>query len=414
MRALVFSKDMPRIVTSRILGTFHDSLFMRPYSPLTFEEVPDPKLMSDDWVKIRTTVTGVCGSDVKQVFLNGQMDNPLTAVISFPHVLGHEATGVITEVGPKVKNRKVGERVVVNPWLSCAPRGISPNCDPCESGQYQLCSNFNLGSLSAGIHLGNNKDVGGGYAPLMAVHESMCFPIPDGVTDEEAVLADPFAVSLHAVLKRPPAPGSTALVYGCGTLGLLTILVLKTLYPKTKVLAVARFPHQKELALKLGADHLLTHSPELALIEEVHKITGGQLMQPWQGLPWIHGGGVDVTYDSVGYPKTIETALRVAAARGSIVMTGVEASKRFEWTPLYFKEAEFVGSNAFGIEDVNGVKAHAFEHYMKMVLDKTIDPTPLITHRFPLEQYRDAFLVCRRQGTSKGVKVIITHQEQNS
>lgn len=412
MRALVFSKDMPRIVTSRILGAFHDSLFMRPYSPLTFQEVPHPKLLAEDWVMIRTTVTGVCGSDVKQVFLNGDMDNPMTAVISFPHVLGHETVGVITEVGPKVKHRKVGERVVVNPWLSCAPRAIDPICNQCESGQNQLCNNFNLGSLAPGIHLGNNKEAGGAYAPFISAHESMCFAIPDSVSDEQAVLADPFSVSLHAVLKRPPNPNGSVLVYGCGTLGLLTIVVLKALFPTTKVIAVARFTHQKELAKKFGAHKVLHSSPESTIIEEVHKETGGQLMQPWHGLPWIHGGGVEVIYDTVGYPRTVEASLRMAASRGSIVMTGVEASKRFEWTPLYFKEAEFVGSNAFGIEDVKGVKAHAIEHYLKMLADKTIDTSELVTHRFSLEQYMDAFLVCRRQETSKGVKVVITHSEK--
>lgn len=410
MRALVFNMHMPRIVTARILGTLHDSFFMRPYSPLTFSEVPEPKLLGDDWVIVRTSLTGICGSDVKQVFLNGEMDNPITAVISFPHVLGHESVGVISEVGPKVKHRRVGERVAVNPWLSCAARAIEAHCSPCTSGQHQLCANFNLGSLPQGIHLGNNKAVGGVYAPFFTAHESMCFPIPDSVTDEEAVLADPFSVSLHAVLKRPPTPGSTVLVYGCGTLGLLTVLILRTLYPQTKVLAVARFEHQKEMALKLGASQVFNHAPEAAIIEGTHKETGGQLMHPWKGLPFIHGGGVEVVYDTVGYPKTVETGLRVAAARGSIVVTGVEAAKRFEWTPIYFKEAEFVGSNAFGIEDVNGKKAHAFEHYLQMVADKTIDTSGIITHRFPLERYIDAFMACRRQHESKGVKVIITHK----
>ena len=165
----------------------------------------------------------------------------------------------------------------------------------------------------------------------------MCIPIPDGVSDEQAVLADPFSVSLHGILKRPPTPGSTVLVYGCGTLGLLAIAILRGLYPETRVLAVARFPHQKALAERFGAALVLPHEPGAELVIRIAQETGAQVMKPWYGLPWLYGGGVEVVYDTVGLPSTIENGLRVAASRGAIVVTGVEVPQRFEWTPLYFK-----------------------------------------------------------------------------
>jgi len=132
-------------------------------------------------------------------------------------------------------------------------------------------------------------------------------------------------------------------------------------------------------------------------------------MTPWYGLPWLHGGGVDVVYDTVGLPATIEVGLRVAAARGAIVVTGVEVPRRFEWTPLYFKEISLIGSNAFGVEEFEGRRRHAMEIYLDLVATRRIDVTPILTHRFSLDQWREAFLACGEQGRSGAVKVLFEY-----
>src|SRR5438094_392618 len=213
MRALVCELSVPRQVVTSLLGRIDKRFFFGPFSPATLRELPEPELPAPDWVTIRTRLCGICGSDCKQMFLNGSMDNPMTAVISFPQVLGHEVVGTIERVGPGVRTRTAGERVVLNPWLSCAPRGIQPPCPACAEGQYSICRNFARGILPPGIHTGNSSKATGGFAPLVPAHESMCIPIPEGVSDEQAVLADPFSVSLHGIFKRPPAPGETALYF---------------------------------------------------------------------------------------------------------------------------------------------------------------------------------------------------------
>jgi threonine dehydrogenase-like Zn-dependent dehydrogenase len=299
--------------------------------------------------------------------------------------------------------------VVLNPWLSCAPRGITPLCPECAAGQFSICRNFARGVLPPGIHTGNSSGATGGFAPLVPAHESMCIPIPDGVTDEQAVLADPFSVSLHGIIKRPPSPGSTVLVYGCGTLGLLAVAILRALYPETRVLAIARFPHQKALAERFGAAVVLPHEPVKEIVTRVAQETGAQLMTPWYGPPWLYGGGVEVVYDTVGLPGTVEVALRIAAARGAVVVTGVEMPQRFEWTPLYFKEITLIGSNAFGVEEFEGQRRHSMEIYLDLVAQRRIDVTPILTHRFTLEAYREAFLACGDQGRSGAVKVLFTY-----
>ena len=111
--------SVPRQVVSALLGRLDKRFFFGPFSPAALTEIPDPTLPADDWVVIATKLCGICGSDYKQMFLNGNMDNPMTAIISFPQVLGHEIVGTITQVGPAVRTRRVGERVedMIDPGL---------------------------------------------------------------------------------------------------------------------------------------------------------------------------------------------------------------------------------------------------------------------------------------------------------
>ena len=407
MRALVFENSLPRLAATRLLGLLTPRAFVGPTSPMRLLEIPEPALPADDWVVLRTRLCGLCGSDYKQVFLSGSFDNPMTAMISFPQVLGHEVVATVERVGPAVSRRRPGERVVLNPWLSCATRGLEP-CTWCRQGELAQCENFTRGSITPGIHTGNSSQATGGFAPLLPAHESQCIPVPDDVSDEQAVLADPFSVSLHSILHTPPPAQGTALVYGCGTLGLLTVAILRALHPTVRVLAVARFEHQARLARALGAERVLPHRPTGALVEGVAQATGAAQLAPWRGLPMLNGG-VDVVYDTVGAPETLEVGVRVTRSRGRISVTGVEAPRRFEWTPLYFKELSVVGSNAFGVEEWEGRRQHAMEWYFELVRTRRVDVTPILTHRFALQDYRQAFLACADQGRSGAVKVLFDY-----
>ena len=407
MRALVFENSLPRLAATRLLGLLTPRAFVGPTSPMRLAEIPAPSLPADDWVVLRTRLCGLCGSDYKQVFLSGSFDNPMTAMISFPQVLGHEVVATVERVGPAVTRRRPGERVVLNPWLSCATRGLEP-CAWCRRGDLAQCENFTRGAIPPGIHTGNSSRATGGFAPLLPAHESQCIPIPDEVSDDQAVLADPFSVSLHSILHTPPPARGTALVYGCGTLGLAAVAILRALHPAVRVLAVARFEHQARLARTLGAERTLPHRPTRALVEGLAEATGAALLAPWRGLPMLNGG-VDVIYDTVGSPETLEVGVRVTRSRGRISVTGVEAPRRFEWTPLYFKELSVVGSNAFGVEEWEGRRQHAMEWYFELVRARRVDVTPILTHRFALEDYRPAFLACADQGRSGAVKVLFDY-----
>lgn len=408
MKALQFHMRIPSILVTRTLGMFSKSAYTSRFAPVVLEDIPDARVRGDDWVVVRPTLTGICGSDQKQVLLKGHFDNPISGVISFPHVLGHECAGIVAEVGAAVSRVRPGDRIVINPWLSCAPRGVSPICPACSDGNLSLCHNFDSGGLRPGLHLGNCNDAPGAYASRIALHESQVFPLPASVSDEQAVLADPFAVSFHAVVKDPPdGDQPTVLVYGAGTIGLAAVAAVKVVKPNARIICIARYPQQVAAAQRLGAVEVITARQGAAIIAAIARLTGARPWKSrWHGLPML-SGGVDAVYDSICSPETIEIGIRVARPRGIVSIIGVEAPKRFEWTPIYFKELRVVGSNAFGVEEFRGVRQHAMQHYVDLCASGEVDLSSLVTHRYPLADWRSAFHTAIDK-TSGCVKVAFT------
>lgn len=381
-------------------------------TPCALLDVPDAQPLRPDWYVVRPRLTGICGSDSKQILLDfeGDSDSAMSGLCSFPQVMGHEVVGDVVAAGPDASGFDLGERVVLNPWLSCAPRGISPVCPACEAGDYSLCWSFTEGPIAPGIHTGTSRDATGGYAELLPAHSSMLFRVPASVDDEHAIFADPFAVSLHSITRHPPPPGGRALVWGAGALGSCAVAILRALYPDVEVGVVARFDAQAALAEKLGAHRVFRLAPKHELVETLAAWSGGVLrptMEGLDGLPMCHPGGVDVAYDTIAKPETFEVEVRVLKARGTLVKSGVHAPARWEWSPLYFKEIALVGSNAFGIEEVDGVRKHGIEHYLDLAAAGRVDLTGLLTHTFGLSEWQEAFFAIADQEHTGAIKVAI-------
>jgi threonine dehydrogenase-like Zn-dependent dehydrogenase len=395
MKALVFRHSLAREALAVIGGRLDRRAFVSRFAPVSLRDMEELPLPAADWVRVSTTFSGLCGSDVKQILLNGARDNPLTALVSFPHVLGHEVVG---------RRADTGERVVLNPWLSCGPRGVDPPCEACAAGRYPWCRSFRGGNLPVSIHLGNCAAAVGAHAERFAAHPSQLYTIPDGTSDEAAVLADPVSVSLRSILLAPPPGGQPVLVYGSGTLAFAAVALLRHLYPGTEVWAVTRPGARAELAARMGADAVLSCAPD-ELVAQVARRVASTPLRPWSKRDWLQDGPA-VVYDTIGSIQTVETSLRLLATGGTLVVSGVEPPKRFEWTPLYFKELRVIGSNAFGLEKVGGVTKHAMEHYFDFIA-RGFDLTPVITHRFPLERWYEAVLTVKQARRTGAVKVLL-------
>ncbi|HWE66414.1 MAG TPA: alcohol dehydrogenase catalytic domain-containing protein [Acidimicrobiales bacterium] len=379
--------------------------------PFGLHDMEDARLVRPDWVITKPILSGICGSDAKLVlgdFSTGDIDNPMAAFSSLPHVPGHEVVAEVVALGPAARGLDVGQRVVLNPWLTCGPRGIDPKCPPCQAGDLSMCWSFTKGDLGPGVHVGVITNAPGAWAELLAAHDSMLIPVPDGISNEAAVLADPFSVSFHAIVRHPPPPGGRVLVYGAGALGLTSVAILRLLYPDVEVGVVARFEAQEAMARQFGASRVFAHEPRLALVEALAEWSGAVLHLPFDGLPVTHPGHIDVVYDTIAKADTFEVGVRVLAERGRLVYTGVATPQRWEWTPIYFKELTITGSNAFGVEELGGVRQHAIAHYLQLVADGRLDITPMLTHRFALTDWWDALKSIARQGESGALKVAFT------
>jgi threonine dehydrogenase-like Zn-dependent dehydrogenase len=377
------------------------------HTPMKLVDMDEPGFLLPDWVVTKPRLTGICGSDAKQVFMDwGEVrspDNPMKAFFSLPQVLGHEVVANVVALGPEAEGLEIGDRVVLNPWLSCAPRGVTPICPACERGDFSLCWSFGVGPIAPGIHIGTSKDGNGGYADLMPAHDSQLHKVPDNVPDELAVFADPFAVSMHSITRHPPTPGGKVMVYGAGALGTCATAILRALYPDVEVLVVARFEGQAAMARKLGAT-VIGHTPAQRVIEEAAAWSGG-VLQDSDGLPMAFPGFIDVVYDTVGKQETFEVGSRVLKARGTLVKAGVHGPTWWEDTPLYFKELSMVGSNAFGFEEVDGVRKHGIDHYLDLASSGRIDLTGMLTHTFTLDDWRNAFVTLATQDQTGAIKV---------
>lgn len=387
-------------------------------TPCALLDVDDARPLRPDWTVVRPRLTGICGSDAKQVLLDfeGDTDSALSGLCSFPQVLGHEVVADVVELGPEAgraaaaQGIEVGSRVVLDPWLTCVTRGIDPICPACEAGDSSLCWSFTTGDISPGLHTGVASDATGGYADLMPAHPAMLHPVPDGLDDEHAVFADPFAVSLHSVTRHPPPPGGRVLVWGAGALGCCAVAVLRALFPDVEVGVVARFDAQAALAERLGAHRVFRLAEPAEMVETLAAWSGGVLkptMEGLDGIPMCHPGGVDVAYDTIGKPETFSVEVRVLKARGTLVKSGVHPPARWEWSPLYFKEISWVGSNAFGVEEVEGVRRHGIAHYLDLAASGRVDLTGMLTHTFALADWQAAFAALADQAMSGAIKVAL-------
>ncbi len=392
MLAIQCVKSIPAWLLLKALGQRFPRLYTSSFSLTRMRDVGEPKLPNTHWARIQPLLCGICGSDLAAITAKG---SPFfTPITSFPFTFGHEVVGTVVETGNEVRNAKVGDRVVIEPVLHCAVRGIQPVCAACQAGHHENCTNIAAGDISAGVQTGYCRDTGGGWSSSFVAHDVQLHKVPDTVGNDEAVLVEPWSCAVHAVLAsaggassrgwriedgewriepapfgspssifhppssilHPPSsilhPPSSILVLGCGSIGLLTIAALRALNVPCRIIAVAKYPHQQELALKLGADQLV-HAGR-GMYDDLCKISGAAQHVPEIGKPTVLGG-FDVVFDCVGTAGTLDDALRFTRSRGTTMLVGMPAiPKTVDWTTIWYKELAVRGTYTYGVEDIGG------------------------------------------------------------
>jgi threonine dehydrogenase-like Zn-dependent dehydrogenase len=397
MLALRYSKSVPRYLLMRAGAKRVRGLETGRLSPLRLEEIPEPRLPTPEWVRVRPLLSGICGSDLGT--LSSENSPYFSPITSPPFVLGHEVVGVVTEANGGFG---AGERVVVEPALGCAARGIEPPCPYCATGRNALCVNVAKGNIAPGIQTGFCRDTGGGWSEgTLVAHPSQLHRVPEEVSDEAAAAVEPLACAVHAALKSEPGPDETALVIGAGPVGLFAVAALKKLTRAGRIICVAKHDRQKREALRLGADEVL-HPRDTYV--KLPKVLGTEASKPEIGKPVIMGGA-DKVFECVGSPGTMEDAIRLAKPGGEAALVGMPpARSRLDLTALWYKEVSLAGSYAYGEEEYGGEKTGSFRIALRLAPEIGLET--MVGPRFRLRDYRQAIATARAAGRNGHVRVV--------
>ncbi len=325
---------------------------MTAHHEVGLQDVPKPTLQDDTDALIRTTATMICTSDVHQVA--GYF--PECA----PFVIGHEFVGVVEEVGSGVKSFKPGDRVLAPPYVYC------DDCEMCRKGISGLCPHgtvFGHGEIFG--------DLPGGLAEYVRVPlaESALVPIPDGVTDDQAVfVSDMVATGYFGVVNADVKPGQTVAVFGGGPVGLCAVQLARLQSP-AEVILVGRRAYRLEAGTAMGATHVIDEAAQDP-VAEIMKLTDGR--------------GVDSVIDAVGTPESIHSSCEVVAIGGTVVIIG-------------FPEAGDVGFPLQSMMLKNptirmGVTDQSNMALLLGLLERgEIDVSALMSHVMPLTDFDKAF-----------------------
>jgi threonine dehydrogenase-like Zn-dependent dehydrogenase len=303
-------------------------------------------------ILVKVSMCGICGTDIHSYMHEG---------ILFPGtVFGHETVGVVAEIGEGVEGFVIGERVAVGPPGTC-PEG----CIYCRSGRPTLCIKGFPRTLGIG------PGTQGGYSEyvLSKYPNQMLVKIPDGVTDEQAVLFDIFSTALHGFYRSNFKPGMNAVVVGAGALGLSMVQILK-LSGAGHITALNRSLHKREMAIEMGADAAFSPSEEEDVVKTVKDLYGGL--------------GADITFECAGNPKTVALAVETARPGSQVVLLGTnpEPLSTINEIQLHLFERDLIGSFAFTADEIRAV--------FRFMEKGLIDTTKMLNKKVPLDDAIEA------------------------
>lgn len=265
---------------------------------------PSPKAGE---VLIKIEVVGVCGSDL-HYYSEGKIGDLL---VQTPFILGHEAAGTIVEVGSGVENVSVGDRVAIEAGIPCG------NCEFCRQGKYNLCPD---------VRFLATPPIDGVFAEYAAYPAQWVYKLPDSMTSTEGVLIEPLAVGMHSSAIAEASVGQTAFIFGCGCIGLVTLLALKS-RGVSKVYMCDLIPIRMQKALELGAERVFDVRKD-DVVAQMLDITKGR--------------GVDCVFEMTGAKSAVQQTVKIIKKGGNIVLVGLGADSEipFNFGQLIWNEAQ--------------------------------------------------------------------------
>ena len=338
------------------------AVFHGPDRPLALEDVPRPRPGVGE-VLVQVAACGVCHTDLHYI------DHGVKTFMPPPLILGHEAAGVIAELGPPGptgSRRLVGERVLLPAVLPCG------SCEACRRGRENICENLRM--------FGNN--IPGAYAEYVVAPAKDCIPMPDDVPLEEgSIIADAISTPYHAVRNRGRVrAGDTVAVFGCGGLG-MNVVQCAAAFGAT-VIAVDVNDGKLEIARGLGAVATINPSSAPRVDKEIKKLTGG---------------GADIAFECIGRRETLSAAFDSLRRGGRLCAVGFCTEEvPLAFARLMYHEIEVVG--ALGCPTVE------YPRLIELVRRGRIQLEPMVTARMPLEDINDALDLLRR---GEGLRTIV-------
>ncbi|HZD57071.1 MAG TPA: zinc-binding dehydrogenase [Anaerolineales bacterium] len=341
--------DYPYMETMNLVLRLHGA------GELRLHEEPPP-IPDPHEALIRVRAVGICGSDLHWFSEGGIGD----ALISKPLVLGHELAGQI------LTGERQDEQVAIDPAIPCG------QCRSCRQGYPNLCPS---------VKFAGHGEQDGGLRGQMAWPEEHLFTLPDSVTPAEGALLEPLGVALHAVDLAKAHIGLSAGVFGCGPIGLLAIQLLRVM-GASQIIATEILPHRLEAAREFGATHVIRAQNGL---------------ESAQILALTHNEGLDVCIEAAGENAAVESAIESARPGARVVLAGIPADDRTSF------RASTARRKGLTIKLCRRMK-HTYPRAIQLVESGKIDVASLITHRYPLTDYRKAIDTAVQR---EGLKVVI-------
>ena len=378
MLALEMYRSLPRHLAGRAVGERMPGVLSGYAAPLRLVTLDEPDVNRPGWVRLRTRLSGICGSDLGA--MSGRTSLYFSGLVSLPMVPGHE---VVAELVDDLDDLAAGTRVVIDPLLGCTARGVE-ECASCRVGATNRCDRVTVGHISPGVQTGFCADTGGGWGQVLTAHRSQLHPVPDSLPDEQALLIEPLACAVHTALRARVEANEHVLVSGAGSVGLLTTLALRSLTSAGLITVVAKHPFQRELARALGATDVV--SPD-GVLRGVRRATGALHVQPDYSRPFLLGG-VDVAVDAVGSKESLQTVLHATRAGGRVVLSGMPATA--DLSAAWFRELEVAGSYASARREPAADGRSAFDIATALLTDDGLGQIAESVVSYPLHRWREA------------------------